>query len=93
MLAFAAALLTVVLWASAFVGIRSAGHVFTPGAFAFGRLAIGSTLLGLFVLGRREPLPPRETLPAIALSGVLWFGIYNVALNSAERRRSTLDRS
>ena len=35
---------------------------------------------------RREPLPPRSTLPAIALCGVLWFGTYNVALNAAERR-------
>ena len=67
------------LWASAFVGIRSAGHAFSPGALAFGRLGIGSVILGLFVLARRGPLPPRGTLPAIALCGVLWFGIYNVA--------------
>ncbi|MEP6893900.1 MAG: EamA family transporter [Gaiellaceae bacterium] len=86
LLPLGAALLTVVLWASAFVGIRSAGHAFSPGALAFGRLVIGSVILGLFVLARREPLPPRSTLPAIALCGVLWFGIYNVALNSAERR-------
>ena len=74
------------LWASAFVGIRSAGHAFSPGALAFGRLAIGSLVLGLFVLARRESLPPRGTLPGIALCGVLWFGIYNLSLNSAERR-------
>ena len=86
MLPLAAALLTVVLWASAFVGIRSAGHAFSPGALAFGRLAIGSVILGVLVLVRREPRPPRTMLPAIVLCGVLWFGIYNVALNSAERR-------
>lgn len=86
LLPLGAGLLTVVLWASAFVGIRSAGHAFSPGALAFGRLVIGSVILGLFVLARREPLPPRSTLPAIALCGVLWFGIYNVAINSAERR-------
>jgi drug/metabolite transporter (DMT)-like permease len=86
LLPLAAALLTVVLWASAFVGIRSAGHVFSPGALAFGRLAIGSVVLGLFVLARRESLPPRGTLPAIALCGVLWLAVYNLALNAAERR-------
>lgn len=86
LLPLAAALLTIVLWASAFVGIRSAGHAFSPGALAFGRLAIGGLVLGLFVLVRRESLPPRGTLPGIALCGVLWFGIYNLALNSAERR-------
>ena len=86
LLPLGAALLTVVLWSSAFVGIRSAGHAFSPGALAFGRLAIGSVILGVLVLARREPLPPRGTLPAIALCGVLWFGAYNVALNAAERR-------
>ena len=35
---------------------------------------------------RREPLPARADLPALVLLGVLWFGIYNVALSEAERR-------
>jgi drug/metabolite transporter (DMT)-like permease len=85
-LALGAALVTVALWASAFVGIRSAGHAFSPGALALGRLAIGSVILGAFVLARGERLPPRSSLRAIVLCGVLWFGIYNVALNAAERR-------
>jgi hypothetical protein len=34
--AIAAALGTVVAWASACVGIRSAGHSFSPGALALG---------------------------------------------------------
>src|SRR5437660_5789 len=38
MAAAAAALVTVVFWASAFVGIRSAGRVFSPGALSLGRL-------------------------------------------------------
>jgi drug/metabolite transporter (DMT)-like permease len=84
--ALAAALLTVVFWASAFVGIRSAGHSFSPGALALGRLLVGSVLLGAVVVLRREPLPPRRALPAIAGVGLLWFAAYSVALNSAERR-------
>lgn len=85
-LALGAALVTVVVWASAFVGIRDAGHDFSPGALAFGRLLIGSVALGALVLARREPLPSRRDLPAIALCGLLWFGVYNVVLNEAERR-------
>ena len=46
LLALAAALVTVALWASAFVGIRSASHHLSPGALAFGRLTIASVALG-----------------------------------------------
>src|SRR4051794_38879629 len=84
--AMAAALTTVVLWASAFVGIRAAGEDLTGGALALGRLLVGSVLLGLFVAIRRAPLPGRRDIPGLLLCGVLWFGLYNVALNEAERR-------
>ena len=43
--ALAAAAVTVVLWASAFVAIRSAGSHFTPGALALGRLLVASLAL------------------------------------------------
>jgi drug/metabolite transporter (DMT)-like permease len=85
-LALAAALVTVTLWASAFVGIRSAGRDLSPGALTLCRLLVGSLVLGALVLARREPLPARRTLPAIVLCGLLWFGAYNVLLNAAERR-------
>jgi drug/metabolite transporter (DMT)-like permease len=85
-LAFAAALVTVGLWASSFIGIRSAARQLSPEALALGRLTIASIALGLLVLVRREPLPSRGDLPAIAFCGVFWFGLYNIALNEAERR-------
>ena len=85
LLAGGAALVTVVLWASAFVGIRAAGEDLSPGALSLARLLVGSGALGALVLVRREPLPARRDLPAIALCGVLWFGLYNVVLNAAER--------
>ena len=75
-----------VVWASAFVGIRAAGEDFSPGALTLGRLALGSVLLGAFVLGRHERLPVRRDLPLIFVIGLLWFGVYNLALNEAERR-------
>jgi drug/metabolite transporter (DMT)-like permease len=85
-LALAAALVTVSLWASAFVGIRSASRQLSPEALALGRLTIAAVALGLLALVRREPLPSRRDLPAIAFCGVAWFGLYNIALNEAERR-------
>ena len=85
-LAIAAALVTVVLWASAFVGIRSAARVFSPEGLALGRLLVATAALGGIALFRREPLPSRRDLPGIAVCGVLWFGLYNIVLNEAERR-------
>ncbi len=84
--AIVAALVTVGLWASAFVGIRSAGHELAPGALAFGRLLVGSAALGGVLLLRGEGMPARRALPGIVFCGVLWFGVYNVVLNEAERR-------
>jgi drug/metabolite transporter (DMT)-like permease len=84
-LVLGAALATVTLWASAFVGIRAAGQDFSTGALSLARLLIGSAALGTLVAIRSEPLPPRADLPRLILCGVLWFGIYNVALNQAER--------
>lgn len=85
-MALVAALVTVVLWASAFVGIRAAGEDLSPGALSLGRLAVGSALLGVFVLVQRERLPGRRELPLLLICGVLWFGFYNLALNEAEQR-------
>ncbi|MET7574431.1 DMT family transporter [Streptomyces sp. NPDC005492] len=83
--AAAAAAVTVVLWASAFVSIRSAGDAYSPGALALGRLLAGSLTLGVLCLVRREGWPPRAAWRGIAISGVLWFGVYMVVLNWGEQ--------
>ncbi|MFI1916303.1 DMT family transporter [Nocardia sp. NPDC020380] len=83
--AVAAAVITVVLWASAFVAIRAAGHDFSPGALALGRLASGAVALVAIMLITGEGLPPRAAWRAILISGVLWFGVYMVALNWGEQ--------
>jgi drug/metabolite transporter (DMT)-like permease len=84
--AFLAALVSVVLWAAAFVGIRAAGRSFSPGPLALGRLALGSGLLGALVLSRPKVRPTRRELALLVLAGLLWFGVYQVVLNEAERR-------
>ncbi|POX51788.1 EamA family transporter [Streptomyces sp. Ru72] len=85
-LAAGAATVTVLLWASAFVSIRSAGAAYAPGALALGRLLAGALALGVICLLRREGLPPRAAWRGIAISGLLWFGFYMVVLNWGEQQ-------
>jgi drug/metabolite transporter (DMT)-like permease len=69
LLAGGATLVTVVLWASAFVGIRAAGEDLSPGPLSLARLLVGSAALGALVLVRRERFPARRDLFAIAVCG------------------------
>ncbi|MFC5215865.1 DMT family transporter [Streptomyces coerulescens] len=85
-LAAGAAGVTVVMWASAFVSIRSAGAEYSPGALALGRLLVGAVVLGGICLVRREGVPARAAWPGIAISGLLWFGFYSVVLNWGEQQ-------
>ncbi|TWD80380.1 threonine/homoserine efflux transporter RhtA [Kribbella amoyensis] len=85
-LAVAAAGVTVLLWASAFVAIRHVGTELSAGPLSLARLLVGSVLLGLLLLTKEWRRPTlRDWVPLIAC-GLLWFGVYNVALNEAERR-------
>ncbi|MCX5266526.1 DMT family transporter [Streptomyces sp. NBC_00199] len=86
MLAAGAATVTVVLWASAFVSIRSAGDAYSPGALALGRLLSGAVVLGVICAVRRAGWPPRSAWRGIVASGVLWFGFYMVVLNWGEQQ-------
>ena len=85
-LAVAAAGVTVLLWASAFVAIRHVGREISPGALTLGRLLVGSLVLGTVVAVRRPRWPARRDWPLLLLCGLAWFGVYNIALNAAERR-------
>lgn len=80
-----AAGVTVTAWASAFVAIRAVGPVFGAGPLALGRLLVGGVALTVAVLARRSWVPPtrREWL-LLAVCGISWFGVYNLALNAAE---------
>ena len=76
---------TVVAWASAFVVIRYVGTDFSPGSLALGRLLVGSAVLTVSMAGRRRVRLDRREWGLVALIGVAWFGVYNVALNAGER--------
>src|SRR5579875_120711 len=77
--------LTLLMWASAFVVIRSIGRGLSPGALALTRITVGSVALAVVMLARRARLPSLEAAWRAALSGVLWFGAYMLSLNAAER--------
>ena len=97
----AAIVVTTLLWASAFVAIRSARTHYGAGAIALGRLVAAAAALSVMMWLRRPALPARRDWLPIAACGVLWLGVYNVALSQASgswtralrRWRSTWRRS
>jgi drug/metabolite transporter (DMT)-like permease len=76
---------TVLAWASAFVGIRGVGDDLSPGALALGRLLVGAAVLGLLSVRRGWVRPTGREWALLVVCGVGWFGVYNLALNAAER--------
>jgi drug/metabolite transporter (DMT)-like permease len=84
-LPLAAVGVTLVFWASAFVAIRHLRGEFSPGALSLGRLLVGAICLGAVAVSRGLPRPTGREWASILAIGVLWFGIYNIALNAGER--------
>jgi len=80
-----AGLISVTLWGSAFVAIRSAGHDLSPGPMALERLLVSLVILTALARARRVSWPSRRDLAGVAGFGVLWLGVYSVALNAGER--------
>ncbi|NRQ48842.1 DMT family transporter [Aeromicrobium sp. YC3-14] len=78
-------LVTVLLWASAFVGIRAVGDTFSPGSLTLGRLVIGAVALALLARPSRRTIPRGRGLLLVAIYGLTWSVAYNIALNAAER--------
>lgn len=85
----AAALVAVLLWASAFVAIRDAGRALSPAPMALMRLVVAAVVLTVVALARPGALRRiprgRKPLLLIAIYAVLWLAGYTVALNTAER--------
>jgi drug/metabolite transporter (DMT)-like permease len=84
-LTVAAVVVTVLAWASAFIGIRAVGADLSPGALALGRLVVGTLMLGALLVPRGWVRPTAGEWRLLAVCGVGWFGIYNLALNAAEQ--------
>ncbi len=82
------------LWSSAFAGIRAGLRIlpsglpgpdgYGPGELALLRFGTASLVLASYALATRMKLPARGDLPLIALSGFLGISVYHVALNFGE---------
>lgn len=84
--AYGAAALTVILWASAFPGIRAALPYYSPFHVALIRYGTASIVLVFYALLTRMRLPDWRDLPRFALLGLIGIAYYNGALNGGEVR-------
>jgi drug/metabolite transporter (DMT)-like permease len=90
---------TLLLWASAFAGIRAgmqitpAGHPgpggYGPGEVALLRFLTASAVLALFAVLTRMRMPSARDVPGIALAGIVGITIYHVSLNFGEQTVSS----
>ena len=80
----AAISISLVLWASAFAGIRLGLRGFGPGQLALLRFLVASVSLLVYALITRLPLPALRDLPMLFLMGFLGFFVYHVGLNAGE---------
>lgn len=77
--------LTLVLWASAFAGIREGLRAYTPGHLVLLRFLVASVTLFVYALVTRMRLPALRDVPAILLLGFIGITVYQVALSYGER--------
>ena len=80
----AAIALTLVLWASAFAGIKAGLEGYGPGELALLRFGVASAVLGVYAVATGMRLPALGDLPRLLLAGLLGITVYHVALNYGE---------
>lgn len=83
--ALSAVAVTLLLWASAFAGIKAGLSAYTPGQLALLRFLFGSSAMALFARLKGIGLPERRDIPRILLVGFLGFTVYHVFLNYGEQ--------
>ncbi|MGO9127327.1 MAG: DMT family transporter [Terriglobales bacterium] len=83
LLALAAALL---LWASAFAGIRAGLRAYSPGQLAVLRFGVASVVLSVYASVAHFRRPQGRDIPGFLLSGIIGISFYNLALNYGETR-------
>lgn len=75
---------TVVLWASAFPGIRAGLVAYSPAHLAALRFLVASAALASFAAFVRMRLPDAADVPGIVLAGALGVAVYHLLLNAGE---------
>ncbi|MGE6552604.1 DMT family transporter [Bacillus mycoides] len=76
---------TILIWGTAFPGIRMGLEAYTPEHLTLLRLLIASLILLLFSLIYKLRLPDLKDIPVIFIFGALGFTIYHIALNYGEQ--------
>ncbi|RWS44695.1 EamA family transporter [Bacillus mycoides] len=76
---------TILIWGTAFPGIRMGLEAYTPEHLTLLRLLIASLILFLFSLIYKLRLPDLKDIPIIFIFGALGFTIYHIALNYGEK--------
>ena len=77
--ALAATAISLVLWASAFAGVRAGLVAYPPGDLVLLRFLIASACLAAWALASRMPMPGLRDLPAMVCLGLLGIGAYQIA--------------
>jgi drug/metabolite transporter (DMT)-like permease len=80
--------ITLVLWSSAYAGIRAGLRGYSPSNVALLRFVVASFVLGIYALIVRLRLPLWRDLPGLILSGAIGISFYNLALNYGETQVS-----
>ncbi|WP_163582833.1 DMT family transporter [Gracilibacillus saliphilus] len=81
--------ITIILWASAFPGIKAALTAYSPEHVSLLRLLVASLVLILVAVIQRIRLPKPKDIPIILLLGFLGFSVYQTALNFGEQTVSS----
>lgn len=79
---------TLVVWASAFAGIRAGLRAYSPANLAILRFVTASAVLAVYAKVAHFRRLEMRDIPGIALTGAIGIGFYNLALNYGETRVS-----
>ena len=77
---------TLVIWASAFAGIRAGLRAYSPANLAVVRFLVASSVLAIYAGIAHFRRPEWRDLPGLALTGAIGITFYNLALNYGETR-------
>lgn len=77
---------TLVVWASAFAGIRAGLRSYSPGQLAVLRFLIASLVIVIYAAIAHFRRPALRDIPGLILSGLIGISFYNIALNYGEVR-------
>jgi len=77
---------TLIVWASAFAGIRAGLRAYSPANLAVLRFLIASLVLAIYAVIAHFRRPEFRDIPGFALMGAVGISFYNLALNYGETR-------